>query len=272
MLTRNKQINKKLYLYNSQFSESYDLPRVDKPSKILIIASTPRCGSHMLGHALHKTNCFGFPLEYVNTRNFAEWKKRFHKESLEEVIKEIQQRRTSQNGVFGIKVHYSHIKQFGNFRMLKRIFPDAYYVFLTRKDVLKQAVSLSIARQSGVWIAGQTPAKATLTYNFNTIDRCLRETIHNNAAWHYNLTVNGCNFIAMDFDSVRTDLVGSIQCIANFMGIDVALGDIPKEQITESQSKEINTAWEKQFLADYEDETTYFKLMSKIKKFIDRKI
>ena len=39
-------------LYEDQFLEKNDLNRVEKPSKTLIIASTGRSGSHMLGHAL----------------------------------------------------------------------------------------------------------------------------------------------------------------------------------------------------------------------------
>ena len=41
-----------MHLYEDQFSEEYDFPRLEKPTKILIIASTARCGSHMLEHAL----------------------------------------------------------------------------------------------------------------------------------------------------------------------------------------------------------------------------
>ena len=48
-----------MHLYQDQFSETHDLPVINKPSKVLIIASTGRSGSHMLGHALHQTNCFG---------------------------------------------------------------------------------------------------------------------------------------------------------------------------------------------------------------------
>lgn len=81
-----------MHLYEDQFSEQYDFPRQDKPTKILIIASTGRCGSHMLGHALHKTNKFGFPLEYANPVNLAEWKKRLEIEELQEVLAEIQRK------------------------------------------------------------------------------------------------------------------------------------------------------------------------------------
>ncbi|MGR4068625.1 Stf0 family sulfotransferase [Billgrantia sp. C5P2] len=240
-----------MHLYEEQFSESHDYPRVEAPSKVLIIASTGRCGSHMLGHALHETNRFGFPLEYANPANLLEWKRRLKKDELQAVMAEIKRRRTSPNGVFGIKLHYPHIKLFGGFDNVAKCFPDAYYILLSRKDLLKQAVSLSIASQTGVWIAGQKAVSDDPHYEFAHIDKCLRETILNNASWRYTLAANGCNYIEMNFDDVRHDLVRSINDIANFMGVEIDPIEIPREPVTKKQSDLRNAEWEKRFISDF---------------------
>jgi trehalose 2-sulfotransferase len=240
-----------MQLYKDQFSERYDFPKVDKPSKILIIASTGRCGSHMLGHALHETGSFGFPLEYTNPANLSEWKKRLGIEDFHAVLTEIQQRRTSPNGVFGIKIHYSHIKQFGGFNHLIEYFPNAYYILLSRKDVLSQAVSLSIARQTGVWISGQKPVKNNPQYNFKHIDQCLRQIILENSSWRYILAASGCKYTEMDFDYARDNLAQSIEKIARFTDIKVDPRTIPKEQVTKKQGSYINTKWAIKFLSDF---------------------
>src|SRR5690554_4240321 len=109
----------------------------------------------MLGHALQATGSFGFPLEYGNPSNLAEWKKRLGVDGLPELVSAIQAIRTSPNGVFSIKIHYPHIDNFGGIDVIKKLFPESYFVFLTRKDLLNQAISLSIAKQTGVWISGQ---------------------------------------------------------------------------------------------------------------------
>lgn len=240
-----------MYLYDEQFSEKYDLTRVDATTKTLIIASTGRCGSHMLGHALQKTNCFGFPLEYVNPSNIDSWKTRFGKKNLEDTLTAIQYHRTSPNGVFGIKIHYSHIKSFKGFNNLKSCFKNAYFVHLTRKNVVKQAVSMFIAEQTGVWITGQKPKNITPEYSFKNINRCLKQIIKDNASWQYILEVNACNYIQMDFDIVRLNLEKSIRKIANHMNIDVDLKKIPTQQVTKKQSDILNSDWESRFLNDY---------------------
>lgn len=263
-----------MHLYHEQFSESHDLPRKDKPSKFLIIASTGRCGSHMLGHALQKANSFGFPLEYANPANLAEWEKRLDKQGLNEVLPEIQQRRTSPNGVFGIKVHYSHIKQFGGFDRLKKTFSDAYYIILSRKDVLKQAISLSIAKQTGVWISGQKAVIDNPRYNFNDIDHCLRHTIIENSSWRYTLSAHGCNYIEMDFDFVRSNLTSTIHQIADFIRVEIDPELIPKDQATKKQSNNINIEWERRFLSDYDGKELFSNgesdLLSRLKRKIRR--
>ena len=239
-----------MHLYSDQFSSSHDFTVVEKPSKVLIIASTARSGSHMLGHSLYQTGEFGFPLEYANPANVAEWKKRFNKKDFYSTLKEIQKRRTSENGVFSIKIHYPHIKMFGDFKSLIHLFPDAYFVLLSRKNVLKQAVSLSMAKKTGVWIAGQKPTNENPEYSFNHIDRCLRDTILNNASWRYTLAASGCNYIEMDFEAICQDLGGSIKRIADFMSVEIDQNRLPNQPPTRKQLSIKKRDWMERFLLE----------------------
>ncbi|MFB0981489.1 MAG: Stf0 family sulphotransferase [Alteromonadaceae bacterium] len=266
-------------LYEDQFSQEYDFPIVETPSKILIIASTGRCGSHMLGHALHKTEAFGYPLEYANLANLNEWKKKLKTDNLQETIAELKKRRTSTNGVFGIKIHYSHIKQFGGFEKVLECFPDAYYILLSRENVLKQAVSLSIASQTGGWISGQKRVCNDPKYDFNHIDESLRNIILDNASWRYTLAANGCNYIEMDFDNICNNLADSLESIASFVGCKIDKTKIPKEQITKKQSNQRNTEWVAQFIADIDKnkellcdlKTSFFtKVKRKLSKLFEK--
>lgn len=240
-----------MHLYQNQFSEEHDLPLVERPSKVLIIASTARCGSHMLGHALHRTGRFGFPLEYANPVNLGEWRKRLGVNDFEQVLHAIQQRRTSANGVFGIKIHYSHIEQFGSFERLKQFFPNACYVILSRRDVLSQAVSYAIASQTGVWIAGQQPVTDDPRYDFEQIDRCLRQAILHTASWRYTLAASGANYIELDFDQVRRDPARSIEQIARFMEVEIDALDLPQEPVTQRQGNDRNAEWAQRFTAEF---------------------
>jgi LPS sulfotransferase NodH len=240
-------------LYNEQFSNDYDFPIVDRPAKILVIASTSRCGSHMLGHSLYETNSFGFPLEYANPANLAEWKRRLGTETLADSLLQLKHRRTSPNGVFSIKVHYSHISQFGNFKRMVELLPDAYYVLLRRKNVLMQAISYSIAAQTGVWIKGQQGNNRTPVYDFADIEGRLREIINDHSSWRYTLAASGCEYIEMDFDNIKNDLPAAIGLIADFTEVDLDLSSapLPTQPVTTSQTTSINAEWAQKFFNDY---------------------
>lgn len=237
-------------LYKNQFNEDQDFERGTVPTKYLIIASTARSGSHMLGHALFNTGCFGNPLEYVNPKNLVEWKKITNTKTLPEVIEKLKQKRTSKNGVFSIKLHYSHLQQFESFENLQKYFPEARFILLSRKSILKQAVSFSLASQSGDWISGQTTRKISPTYNPRLINKILKRTLLENASWRYKLTSTGANFIELNFEDICVDLPGSIRSIAQFMGVDLNDQDIPTNATTRKQSSELNKEWEEKFIAE----------------------
>ena len=231
----------------------------------------------MLGHALHATGCFGFPLEYTNPANFQEWQRILNKQPLPEVLKELQARRTSENGVFSIKIHYSHLKMYGGFKGLRALFPDAYYVLLSRKDALKQAVSLAIAAQTGVWITGQKPKNDNPTYNYLGINNCLKNTILEQASWRYTLAASGANVIEINFDTIKTDIPSAVSQIASFMNVLVAPEKMPAKPVTQQQGNEINTEWFTRFLQDHADEELLtqnhsLSLKAWIKRILNRSV
>lgn len=244
-------------LYRNQFSEEHDFPYVEKPTKYVVIASTARSGSHMLGHAMFKTGAFGFPLEYVNRGNLEEWMRRLGTGHVLDTIREIEHRRTSPNGVFSIKLHYSQIAAFGGFKGVMKVFPGARYVLIGRQNVLRQAISYAIASQTGVWISGQQGTRQEPRYDFGQVDWCLRELVRDQAAWRYMLAATGCPYLEVDFDQAKKDMAGTIRTIAAFSHVALEPQQIPAEPVTKKQSNALNDEWERRFLSDFNGETLF---------------
>ncbi len=240
-----------------QFLAKHDFPPTDRPSKFLVIASTPRSGSHMLGHSLYKTGKFGFPLEYAHPANLAEWKRILGTKDIFDSLREIQKRRTSGNGVFGIKIFHAHIKEFGGFSNVMSTFPEARYVLLNRKNALRQAISFSIASQTGVWIDEHEPIGRDPEYDYDHINQRLRKVIRDNSSWRYLLAANGCDYIEVDFESARKNISGVIRRIADYMSVEIDGEEIPGQPVTKRRRSRLNDDWERRFLADYNGEPLY---------------
>ncbi|MCW8090397.1 Stf0 family sulfotransferase [Alteromonas sp. ASW11-130] len=246
--------------YEEQFQEKFHYPIETNVTKTLIIASTVRSGSHMLGHALHQTGAFGFPLEYVNEKNLERWKSIFNTRALDDTLAQIQKHRTSPNGVFGIKIHYSHLRQLGGFDGLKKLFVNPSFIWLTREDIIAQAVSLSIAKQTGAWISQQNVENEDVTYDAKQIDEGVRRIIFENASWQYALNASASHFLHVNFTDVKNNTASIIRNIADFMQVDIDTSNLPHKPVTKKQSKHINQLWIEKFQKQFDGRTQLISL------------
>ena len=244
-------------LYKKQFLTEHNFKKSSAKLKILIIASTGRSGSHMLGHTLHSTGKFGFPLEYFQKNNLNKWKEIINKNNIKDIICSLQDIRTSENGVFSIKIHYSQVKEIGGFTNLQELLPNAYFVFIKRRNILKQAVSMSIARQTGIWISEQLGNGRKPKYDYCSINMELKELLKDNSNWIYHLESSNSNYISLDFEDVRDNLDDSVIKISNFMNIELKDEEIPIIPLTKKQTNSVNDDFLSKYLSDYNNKHSY---------------
>ncbi|MGE6606454.1 Stf0 family sulfotransferase [Halomonas sp. NPDC076908] len=238
-------------LYEDQFLNSHDFPVFRGERKNLILATTPRCGSHMLGHALYETGAFGFPLEYINNANVKRWKERLGVSDLDEVIEEIKNRRTSPNGVFSVKAHFSQMKNIGGMARFDNLFSDGKYLHIKRKDVLSQAVSFYIAKKTGKWISAQASVVEAedVEYDFQSIDSCLKSILNHNAWWEYSIVRMGLDYCFVYYEDVLENPSSTLERISRFIGIDMP-DKISLDSYTSKQSGSISEIFKDNFLKD----------------------
>lgn len=216
----------------------------------------------MLAHSLHATQRFGFPLEYANPGLLGDWKKQLKTRDMKDTLQELMLRRTSQNGVFGIKMHYVQCRQFGGYRAIRELFPKPFFVLLSREDALAQAVSWALAAQTGEWIHGQEKVSEAPRYDFNDINWRLRRVLVDTAAWRYLLTSNGCIFLELRYETLLNDIPETIQKIASHMDVDLGRAILPDQPSTSRQGKAINKEWRKRFLEECDGEELFLDNMS----------
>lgn len=158
-----------------------------RPQRSLLICTTPRTGSWLLCEALAAAGCCGVPEEYFRP----DWLWLFsqngrlnpghqpyssdeapvngwtypdaHSFQLEPFLAAVRNRGTNDKAIFSAKLHWHQFEQVvrmakarGLFAapdepMLRAWFPNPLYIFLTRRDKLRQAVSYYRAIQSDIW-------------------------------------------------------------------------------------------------------------------------
>ncbi len=218
-------------------------PIWEAPNTTYIICTNPRSGSWLLSEGLASTSLAGNPREWFNTMQEQQHRARWRMDhssdlTFEAYLRLARTESTTSNGISGVKLHYS---QFGelpgkmqgieNFRQLSAaqimplLFPRARYLWLTRRNKMRQAISLFIASRTGEWwkIDG-TPDRnqGTTTqpeFDAQTIARLERALVRNDAKWQAFFEETHIAPLVIEYEDLTADYNGTIVRILKWLGV-----------------------------------------------------
>ena len=218
-----------------------------RPGFRYLLCSSPRCGSTLLGEMLYETGVAGDPLEYLNGNYIASY---LHQRGLavkipvEEYLRDIERRRTSVNGYFGIQIHFTHfIKSIGQNLDLAAAFLKGQdrVVLLRRRDKIAQAVSLYRATRTGIYSSRDvellTEAEKGLAddqavaFDPIVIAKILQNIIWQDSGWKSWLDDHGIPHIAMYYEDFTADYLGQSTAVLEYLGLPCQPADVPPQQL-----------------------------------------
>jgi len=239
-----------------------------QPRCSYIIYATPRSGSTLLCEALTNTGLAGKPgepfeglketgrprrpLEYFTGVEDAELVALLGGSEgpppaypafthYAEYLASIIEQATTPNGVFGTKLMWGYLDDFvSNLRiipsystlpvpqLLATVFPNLHHITVTRRDKVRQAVSLWKAIQTQAWSLdedehpGEEVHHRPLTFHFGAIDHLKRQLEEHDAAWQQYFTQNNIQpFTVVYEDFVHAYEETALQ-ILHYLGIPLA--------------------------------------------------
>jgi trehalose 2-sulfotransferase len=166
-----------------------------------VICATPRTGSYLLCEALRNTGLAGQPDEYFFRGDDLGWREGRNVALLADYVAQDLEKGTTPNGVFGTKVMRGYFDNFvDKLRLvygeqdlpvpdlLAKIFPNLHYIFITRRNKVRQAVSLEKALQTKAWILHPQVASPViheneLVFDLQRIDYLIHQTERQEAEW-----------------------------------------------------------------------------------------
>jgi trehalose 2-sulfotransferase len=195
-----------------QYSSYYDQPVFEGKPRPYLIASTPRSGSHYLGHLLFETGDLGSPLEYFHPSLHADFMKKIGVPDGKQMLLHLFRTRTSQTGWFGIKAHWPQFHSFMKDSCARKLLDFEVYIRILRGDTLAQAISLVIARQTNAWISFHT-SKHIPEYDFISIKRAVSEIERENMNWDRYFLKTGIDPIIVKYESLVSDPLAAVENI-----------------------------------------------------------
>ena len=192
------------------------------PQLRYLVCSSPRCGSNLVGDMLYQSEVAGDPLEYLNPRLIKGWRREKKIEasaklSLNTYLEDIEVRRSTPNGHFGLKAHFEHLFRFereaervGFLRRFDRV------VFLRRRDKTAQAVSLHRARVTQVWSSfdrqfleeGDSRLKQEVAFDPEALMQALSDLIAQDCGWKSLLERSGLADEVFWYENLLADWSG----------------------------------------------------------------
>ena len=206
----------------SEYASSYDLPPYDGTTHTYLVATTQRTGSHYLAHLLARVGTVGVPFEYLNHyRSLLELDERGWSRSVDshlQLFTEMRRRRTGSAGWFGVKAHWHTWQSVtANAQVRDVVRPDRF-VYLSRVDVVAQAVSLAIAEQTWVWVdVGQERHPAT--YSRRSIEGALQRIDTERAAWESYFAHQSIDVLRLTYEGLIANPDGSVDRVLRHLGM-----------------------------------------------------
>ena len=225
-----------------------DFPVVTPVSSRYAILSSPRSGSTLLGRALYETRLAGDPQEYFNPPLLVLERERTGDASLSlnAFLRAMQQRRTSPNGVFGMKMHYSQL--LGVFRARA---PNANVVaylkkfdrliWMRRRDRIRQAISQAVGLRTNVWSSEDSRFERDPQVRVHPYEciRALNAVCHEDAGWEQLVRKAKLDVLEVWYEDLVGDYERQLRAVLRHIGIERDITTIPTQPL-ERQSGPLN--------------------------------
>ena len=151
-----------------EMNRNRDFPQAPVRMRYCILSSQ-RSGSTLLARMLFMTQQAGDPLEYFNLRLLGLVRTQTGNPSLTpiELMRLMELRRTSPNGVFGMKIHYEQMlrafqSNVPNQKMIEFLRNQHHLFWMRRRDRICQAISHVVATRTNSW-SSEEPQKSPAT-------------------------------------------------------------------------------------------------------------
>lgn len=153
--------------------------------KSYIVASSYRSGSNYFCWELWRTGVLGAPVEFLNPYDaLPVLMNRFKASSPADYITKLIQRRSSKNGVFGLKTHSHHFEVFlKQYPQLLEALAPVTFIHINRRNKLAQAVSMAKALQTDFWTSRIESERPPVQYDRELIAKCLEEVEQQELKW-----------------------------------------------------------------------------------------
>jgi LPS sulfotransferase NodH len=226
-----------------------------------LICATPRSGSNFLCEVLRSAAVAGQPDDYFWNPPF--WWERWGVSDFPSYIRRILQEGTTPSGVFGSKMMWDYLGELtprlaallgvedaDRATVLAATFPNLRYVWLTRRDKVRQGISYYRALETKVWRSTDVPGSSVTDppFNFLAIDRLVQLSTWEDEAWQDYFRQRDLQPLVADYEELARSPATVAERILSYVGLPPArLPDRPWQH--QRQADALTDEWVERYHA-----------------------
>lgn len=239
-----------------------------------LICSTHRTGSTLLCQLLTDTGICGVPDEYWSPRwapRFAERlagtraatddgppSRSFDRLDFGRYLHDLFEQRATPNRWWGCKLQWTHVRRVHEvleplrgddggertLRLLRQIYADPRYVWVRRRDKVRQAISFWRSKQTKVFTStGPVEESERPSYDYERIDGYVRRFERQDAEWQRFFETHGVEPFRIEFETFVKEPGPTIEELIAYLGIERPAGlELPAPRLKKI-SDGLNDEW-----------------------------
>ena len=215
------------------------------------ICTQPRSGSNLVCQYLASTDQLGYPLEYFNGPGRRALGLPDFPDAPELQIDAILHMGSTPNGVYAVKLFASQFATFSrSVRWTDRL-PNLHFVYLSRDDLLGQAISWARALQTEQYRSTQSERR-TAVYDAHLIRSQLLTIVQERARWEAFFARTGIEPLRIVYERFMKDRSHHVTLVADLMDVENPVIDQRKIDLV-LQSDAVTEQWRQRFRAERGD-------------------
>lgn len=226
-----------------------------EPRSRYIIAITPRSGSTYLCDMMMKTKRLGMPEEVLGQLSIPGRMKNIPGRTPEEYIRNACRVKRTANNVAGLKASWFQFQNFIGAMHDQTYLTGFKYIYLTRRDLVAQAVSLYKATASSVFHTHKRHSESAISqlealeYDYEAIKNWHDHIAAQEKGWQ-NYFYNQRIFpLCITYEEIEDDILAVLKRIACYIAVDPENISMPPEPSVFSKVGDSrNSEWSRRFI------------------------
>ena len=193
------------------------------------------------------TELAGAPTEFFDDALMEQFSSSWGTETLDTFLQALMSRKTSPNGVFGLKVHYPQLEKALGGRNPGDVFPNIHFVYINREDRVHQAVSYARALQTGRWASDHRVQNGNPVFRPDQIRRLLAQISEHEDCWERFFQRQRVRPLRVSYEDLVESPAVTVEAVMRSIGVDLPDGFVLRAPTLEKQADDLSEEWVRRF-------------------------